>query len=394
MSDLYFNLTLPFSVGSKAGSNVSKNSQQDNLDMSLRELPFSLYIDEQHILPRLYLTPEIEAAIGEAYANASMLSSPLGTSSLSSNRMNEIASVLKKAANNDFINKKFVEIGSGMGHLLSIVRDLGASVIGFEIGPQGAESQEMFNLKIINDYFDKKYLIEKVDCIYSSGCLEHIIELDHFLKNAIESLNPKGLFFHSVPNSLIHFEEGKIEGLTHEHINYFTPENAVRFLQNIGLNNCEATLSAAGNEIFLWGYKCEDHIEDISRRKDNDVLREKNNLISYEKTLENNLNRRISKLQHMANVDQKTIGFYGGGAEICFLAKLAKSARFFDGDESKWGQKWFSGLSVIENPNRLAVMPVTDLVICVEHYADEILNTLRTKKLLNEDIKVHLLSEL
>ena len=96
----------------------------------------------------------------------------------------------------------------------------------------------------------------------------------------------------------------------------------------------------------------------------------------------------------MANVDQKTIGFYGGGAEICFLAKLAKSARFFDGDEAKWGQKWFSGLAVIENPNRLADMPVTDLVICVEHYADEILNTFRTKKLLNEDIKVHLLSEL
>ena len=393
MSDLYFNLTLPFSVGAKAGSNVSKNSQQDNLDMSLRELPFCLYIDEQHLLPRLYLTPEIESAIGEAYGNASMISSPLGTSSLSSKRMNEILSVLKSAANNNFINKKFIEIGSGMGHLLSAVRELGASVTGFEIGPQGVESQEEFNLKIINDYFDKKYLTEKVDCIYSSGCLEHIIDLDGFIKNSIESLNPKGLFFHSVPNSLIHFEEGKVEGLTHEHINYFTPENAVRFLQNIGLNNCEAVLSAAGNEIFLWGYK-HDHAEELLIDKQDNFIREKNNLISYEKSLVNNLKRRISKLQNIVNVDQKTIGFYGGGAEICYLAKIEKSARFFDGDESKWGQKWFSGLSVIENPERLASIPVSDLVICVEHYAAEILNSLKIKKLLNNDIKIHLLSEL
>ena len=394
MSDLYFNLTLPFSVGSKAGSNVSKNSQQDNLDMSLRELPFSLYIDEQHILPRLHLTPEIEAAIGEAYSNASMISSPLGTSSLSSKRMNEIVSVLKTAANQDFTNKKFIEIGSGMGHLLCAVKELGASVTGFEIGPQGIEAQEEFNLKIINDYFDKKYLTEKVDCIYSSGCLEHIIELDNFVKNAIESLNPKGLFFHSVPNSLIHFEEGKVEGLTHEHINYFTPENAVRFLQNIGLNDCKATLSAAGNEIFLWGYKCEENTAVLSKNNHDDFIKEKNKLIGYEKSLVNNLNRRISKLQNIVNVDQKTIGFYGGGAEICFLAKLENSARFFDGDESKWGQKWFSGLSVIENPECLANTPVNDLIICVEHYAAEILNTLTTKKLLNHDVKVHLLSEL
>ena len=395
MSDLYFNLTLPFYVGSKAGSNATYNLSQNNQDVALRKLPFSLYVDKHYLFPRLYLTSEIEASISEAYENSSMISSPLGTSSLANIRMTEIADALKNAANNDFINKTFVEIGSGTGHLLSRVRDLGANVIGFEIGPQGVESQKEFDLQIINDYFDTKYLIEKVDCIFSSGCLEHIIDLDHFVKNAIEALNPNGLFFHSVPNSLIHFEKGKVEGLTHEHINYFTPENAVRFLNKIGLMNCEATLSAAGNELFLWGYKSENHIEDLSREMhDDEFLEEKNNLIGYERLLKKNLSKRISKLQNIVNSRQRTIGFYGGGAEICFLAKLEKNARFFDGDESKWGQKWFPGLSDIENPERLANDSVDDLVICVEHYADAILKTLVNKKLLNKNVKVHLLSEL
>tara|TARA_B100000686_G_scaffold352611_1_gene455228 strand:+ start:337 stop:1524 length:1188 start_codon:yes stop_codon:yes gene_type:complete len=395
MSDLYFNLTLPFHVGSKAGSDSKFDLSKDNKDLALRRLPFSLYIDENYLLPRLHITSAVEASIAEAYANSSMISSPLGTSVLANDRMNEVLACLKSVAKSKFIDKTFVEIGSGTGHLLSAVRDLGANVVGFEIGPQGFESIKQFDLKIINDYFDTKYLTGTVDCIFSSGCLEHIIDLDHFVKNSIEALNPGGLFFHSVPNSLTHFEKGGIEGLIHEHINYFTPENAIRFLHNIGLTDCGVSLNNAGNELFLWGYKSHKYLAEPSMETHStEFVKQKNNLIRYEKILKDNLSRRISRLQNLVHCGHRKIGFYGGGAQICFLANIEKDARFFDGDDSKWGHTWFPSLSAIENPMNLALNPVDDLVICVEHYADAILHSLRDQKLLDKTITVHLLSDL
>ena len=90
----------------------------------------------------------------------------------------------------------------------------------------------------------------------------------------------------------------------------------------------------------------------------------------------------------------KKIGFYGGGGLICHLAKIQKDSRFFDGDEAKWGSKWMPGLSNIENPQNLLTYEVDHLIICVEHYAPEILKYLDKQKIVNQKMKIHLLAEL
>ena len=59
-----------------------------------------------------------------------------------------------------------------------------------------------------------------------------------------------------------------------------------------------------------------------------EFVKEKNNLIRYEKFLKNNLSRRISRLQNLVNCGHRKVGFYGGGAQICFLATIEKNARF------------------------------------------------------------------
>ncbi|MDA9337457.1 class I SAM-dependent methyltransferase, partial [Planktomarina temperata] len=165
MNNFYFNISLPFYTGSKAGSNNKPALTGCGQHERLKNLPFKLYLDKEYLIPRLHVTNEIETAIKESYANSSMLSTPLGTSSLSNDRLNEVLTTLKIKARDGFINKNFVEIGSGTGHLLFEVKKLGAVVTGFEIGPQAEKYSNEFGIDVINDYFKSSHLDKKVDCI-------------------------------------------------------------------------------------------------------------------------------------------------------------------------------------------------------------------------------------
>ena len=395
MNDLYFNIHLPFYTGPKAGSSNEFSSTECYETGNLINLPFALYLDKEYLIPRLYVTEKIKTAINESYENGSMLSTPLGTSSLSNHRLNEVLNCLKTKVSDGFVNKKFVEIGSGAGHLLFEIKQLGADVTGFEIGPQAQKYSKEFDIDVINDYFKPSYLKQKIDCVFSSGCLEHVIDLNNFMKDSFEVLEKGGLFFASVPNALPPFEQGSVSHLCHEHVNYFTIENSIRFLKKCGFIDCGASTNSVGNEIFLWGYKPLEMSINISARQISaDFERELRLLKSYEKALNSNLSKTISALQSLVTKSDKKIGFYGGGGLMCHLANIQQDARFFDGDEAKWGNKWMPGLSTIENPKNLLTFEVDHLIICVEHYAPEILKYLDEQKIVNHNMKIHLLVEL
>tara|TARA_Y100000748_G_C15487998_1_gene485485 strand:- start:585 stop:1778 length:1194 start_codon:yes stop_codon:yes gene_type:complete len=395
MNDLYFNIDLPFYTGVKAGTSDSFSSVGCYQEENLINLPFALYLDKEYLIPRLYVTKKIQTAINASYENGSMLSTPLGTSSLSNNRLTEFLNCLKTKVSDEFINKKFIEIGSGTGHLLYEVKQLGADVTGFEIGPQAQKYSKEFGINVVNDYFKPSLLKQKVDCVFSSGCLEHIIELDSFMEDSFAVLKKGGLFFASVPNALPPFEGGSVEHLCHEHVNYFTIENGIRFLKKCGFIDCGANTNSVGNEIFLWGYKPLKMSMNTSELElSADFERELTLLKSYEKALNLNLPKTILALQSLVANSDKQIGFYGGGDLICHLANIQQDSRFFDGDEAKWGSAWMPGLSNIENPKNLITSEVDHLIICVEHYAPEILKYLNEEKIVNQKLKIHLLAEL
>ena len=390
MNDLYFNIHLPFYTGAKAGSSNKLSSTECYQEGNLINLPFALYLDAEYLIPRLYVTGEIKAAIDASYINGSMLSTPLGTSSLSNNRLNEVLNCLKTKVSDGFVNKKFIEIGSGTGHLLFEVKQLGADVTGFEIGPQAQKHSKELDIDVINDYFKPSYLKQKVDCVYSSGCLEHVMDLNNFMKDSFAVLEKGGLFFASVPNALPPFEQGSVSHLCHEHVNYFTLENSIRFLNKCGFVDCGASTNSVGNEIFLWGYKpLKVSINIPARELPVDFERELRLLKSYEKALNSNLPKTISALKSLVAKSDKKIALYGGGALICHLANIQQDTRFFDGDETKWGSKRMPGLSNIENPKNLLTLEVDHFIICVEHYAPEILKYLEKQKIVNHKMKIY-----
>jgi hypothetical protein len=88
------------------------------------------------------------------------------------------------------------------------------------------------------------------------------------------------------------------------------------------------------------------------------------------------------------------LGFYAGGHILASLADIGQYSRFFDGDETKWGKCWLSGLSPIEPPSNLQSDPVDVVIVCSEHYFSAILAHLRENVGLSEAVKITCLSEI
>ena len=354
----FININLPFYAG------VLDANQNLRLP---EDLFFSLYIDKKTLVPKLALTNKIKKTIKLVYKVGSMLSTPLGESKLSTKRLNEFKEYLEKK----MINKKtVVEIGCGNGHLLNELKQKGYSTLGFEIGPQSQVAKKKFNLKVYKKEFKHSILKTKVDCVFSSGCLEHIENISEFLNESFKSLNENGLFFASVPNSYIHFNNGSVEELCYEHINYFTPHNAIRFLQANRFKDCGYKLNKVGNELFFWGYK-------DKRKKKIDLTKDKENfsgeekiLQIYEKKIQDKWFSKISYLKKQIKNGCK-IGFYGGGYTLAWKLNK-KNLFFFDGDEFKWKKKWLTCLKKIESPEKIKDRKIDILVICRPHYFYEI----------------------
>ena len=352
-------------------------------------MPFYLYVDERLAIPRLVRTRVIEKTLELAYSLGSMLSTPLGESPLSNERMAETIAVLREKSGGTFEGKRYVEVGAGNGALLNAIREYGAEVIGFEIGPQAEEARRRFDLTMVQGELAPKHLPRKVDCIFSYGCLEHIYEPHEFIDVARELLVPGGLFFHRVPNSMLLFKTGDIEGLCHEHVNYFTPENAVRLLAARGFVNCGAEPTKAGNELNIWGYANPDAMLSWPGDILSELTLESELLHNFSKIVEKKVSHQVERIRsRVLRLKGGKLGFYAGGHILASLADVSKHSRFFDGDETKWGKCWLHGLPPIEPPSNLRSDSVDVVIVCREHYFMPIHTYLRETVRLSEAIKI------
>ena len=336
-------------------------------------LPFDLGIHQKYAIPRLVMTDEMRKVLDNAYSAGSMASTPLGESPLAADRMDEVLEKLLFLFDGVIEGKRFIEIGCGNGGLLNQLKLRGAIVTGLEIGPQAKVVEDRYGIRVLREPLSVGTLDEKFDCIYSYGCLEHIENLDDFFAASRACLNEAGLFFHSVPNSALSFERVHLDHLLHEHVNYFTSNNGVTLLNAQGFRSADSSLTRAGNEVMLWGFR---QGMAIPRWPVEQISEERILLKAYARKLKRKIELTLDALRQMI-ADGLSIGFYAGGFEYGFhLPLTTREIRYFDGDAYKHGKCWLTGLSAIESPAALVSRPVDRLIICKPHYFDAIKNAL------------------
>lgn len=335
------------------------------------EIDFELGVDRMLSIPRLLLNDEIITALNNAYLIGTMISTPLGESDLATDRMNEFIEVIQKCLDNKIMGKKFLEIGCGNGCLLNEIHEKGGIVTGVEIGPQAMSAKEKYALEVINKPIEEFTTEVKFDCIFSYGCLEHIINIESFFNSCRNILKDGGLFIHNVPNIDLSLKNGLIDQLQHEHINYFNPENAMPLLQCQGFIKSDYQLTTAQNEIIIWGYYDSKKIlswPSFRYQDEKEKIKKFKRLIDTKtRIIVESINRIIKK--------KKTIGFYAGGFEYAEILNT-KDIRYFDGDDFKVGKSWILNKPIIESKRNLIKDPVDYLIIFKSHYFEAIKNTL------------------
>lgn len=330
-------------------------------------LPFRLAIDEQAAVPRVMLSDAIGDALREAYAAGSLLSTPLGEGPLAAARMEEMLGGLLAAFGDDVAGCRFLEIGCGYGHLLNELKLRGAVVVGCEIGPQGAIAEGRFGIPIVREDLRPGLFGEPFDCIFSYGCLEHIVGLADFLAAARASLADGGLFFHSVPNSDGTFAAVRIDDLCHEHVNYFTAENGARLFAAQGFGSAGAKPTEAGNELHIWGYLDAGATVTWPGAAPGVLDAERAALKVFAAACVDRLTAQTAAVEQML-ARGESVGFYAGGRTVGSAVGRGGELRYYDGDKAKHGKCWLAGMQPIRDPMTLRADPVDTLIVCPDHY--------------------------
>ncbi len=97
-----------------------------------------------------------------------------------------------------------LEIGSGTGQQAKILTESGFNVIAVDIPSSAYKNQRVFP---VIEYDGKNLPCQdsSIDIVFSSNVLEHIEDIDDFLKETYRVLTPKGIAIHILPTSSCRF---------------------------------------------------------------------------------------------------------------------------------------------------------------------------------------------
>ena len=123
--------------------------------------------------------------------------------SLHNIRKAEFDITFSKISNLD-TNGKIVEIGSGTGYQLSLLKNIFKRPIGLDLANSNLSTMRVNNV-IDYDGYNIPFKNEEVDYIFSSNTLEHIPHLDEFEQEMKRVINAKGYCIHIVPTATWRF---------------------------------------------------------------------------------------------------------------------------------------------------------------------------------------------
>ena len=95
-----------------------------------------------------------------------------------------------------------LDIGSGTGHFLNVMKEAGWQTTGVEINKAATEyATSQFNLKILQPEEMKILPSEEFDCITLWHVAEHLYDIDGYFNEIKRLLKPQGIVLVALPNS-------------------------------------------------------------------------------------------------------------------------------------------------------------------------------------------------
>jgi 2-polyprenyl-3-methyl-5-hydroxy-6-metoxy-1,4-benzoquinol methylase len=349
LKEIYHFKELPFNIGS--------NPTPDNGDLP-NKLPFTLGIDSE--TGRLVQIPDIQVtkALNKAYQRGSLITGYMDEEGLGRQYADDFINFLISSSEMKAIpSSRILEIGCGTGYLLYRLKQMGASVLGVEPGPQGQMGRKEYGLKIIQDFFPSSRILGMFNIIIHYGVLEHVENPYLFLTSVKDYLAENGLVAIASPSCDSCIEFGDISMLLHEHWSYFTRQTFKRTIESSGFSVLNLQKAGFGGTWYALAQKSVTVAPTSSVQKEN--------LGFMEEFLHNQ--KVLNKFTIETN---KTVGFYCPARIVntLFLAlthydDFCPQIRFFDDNRLLHGQYYSCLPYPIESREQLFVNPVDILII-------------------------------
>jgi len=151
-------------------------------------------------------------------------------------------------------DRRVLELGPAAGHMSSILRERGCTVVGIEIDPRMATDAAQYCERVIVGDLDTLDLdaelgSDRFDAIVAADVLEHLKDPHAVLQKLREFLAPDGFFVISLPNvahgsvrlALLegHFPYQRVGLLDTTHLRFFTRESIDQLLDEAELGAAE-----------------------------------------------------------------------------------------------------------------------------------------------------------
>lgn len=258
---------------------------------------------------------------------------------------------------------KVLEIGCYDGYLLNKFEEEGWDVYGIDPSDVTAQIVNSYEEgKIVNGFFDENSFEDKqFDMIVFRNLLEHIYDLETFLKSVSKKLVPGGHVFIDVPNVKKYSNVGGMGCFFHQHISYFSIESLTTLLNQCGFA-VEESFEGSPNMFVYAKWIDKINKEKSSAKPANDLIL---NVDSKKEAIKGLFDRNDSVILFGASIICTTLS--------CYLPQESKKKIkcIFDNDLSKHGRYIYNCQTPISKPttprgNHDAVLILTWI------FADEI----------------------
>ena len=269
---------------------------------------------------------------------------------------------------------RILEIGCGLGHVLSELSSRGGECVGLEPGEQINEVEDK-RIEKIQDFFPSPQILgRQFDLVTSFNVIEHVQKVKEMFQAVHECLVSSGDFIFCVPNCGPYLENGDISILLHEHINYFSEQNITQFLRTCGFAPVTVEVSANQSLLLVHAKKSVPQISQ-SQPQSFDL-----------KQFSNAMQSLLLKLEYcLKKFDDEQIAVYCPNRALNNLCQLGrKNIRIVDDTPNLLGRHFPYFSRSVENFESLCADPPKIIIIFSYTYAELLKNRCRESPELRE----------
>ena len=270
--------------------------------------------------------------------------------------------------------KKILEIASFDGYLLGLLKSKKWDVHGCDPAEASKKiAKKKFKNKIKTVFYKKgTYKKNEFDVIIFRNLLEHIYDLNSFLKSVSYSLKNNGHILIDVPNIKSIVKSGSFGVFFHQHLSYFSKSTIKQVLRN---NSFKVIKIKEGSpNLFVYAKK-------VNKIKNQKIVNADQKFLL--KNLDKSKKKQKEIIKIFNNKKNKKIILFGMSALatsiINFLPKNLKSKIIMlsDNDKEKQG-KLLSGFGkIITHPKAIMKTKFDKILICSYFFKKEIINSLK-----------------